>query len=431
MGRFVLYFMLLTILFHSLQLKGQEITIINNFSGSDTEAPIDNYVLGKVTQHTYIVNDYEPIQSGARAQVEQMVRYGLRSYIDNKYYSIQGRVVALDSKETFSSTASAIVRNALWIHDYDFHDKFNGFSNSVSSKAAELKTLNGFRLSEGDRTHAVPQNGAVDIYTFQRMVYDLKVAAEKEISLFLDVYMVNIGNDGSELAEKPGLLDPLDFSINGKVDNLDNLNSLKPVPLPRDIKGRKNKKDNKGTTGLDSEIVRLLEDNNRILSNYGNRFSDLQTQIDEIRSDRNLTATILREEMAALREMMKTFMVSSSRPSETAVSTGTLTATLVFEKNAHQLTSGHKAQLNRVEIDLKVDQSLLVLVTGFADKTGNTDFNAWLSEQRANAVYQYLLVRKIPEDRIVVNYLGDIESRYANPADRKVEISYIKPSVGK
>jgi hypothetical protein len=226
-------------------------------------------------------------------------------------------------------------------------------------------------------------------------------------------------------------LTELDYALPVKNDNFDKLTALKPIPMPRSLKpDKKRRKSSEPDLTFNNQIVKLLEENNKILSNYGSRFNDLQEQINDIRGERDLTTTVLREEMAALREMMQTFMLRGSDNAPSAVASGALAATLTFEKNAHQLTPGHRAQLNKVEIDLKLDKSIVVLVTGFADRTGNANFNAWISEQRANAAYNYLIERNIPSDRIVVNYLGDIDSRFANPADRKVEVSYIKPTAG-
>ncbi len=432
-GLFVRKYTLTLIAILPLCAFAQEVTIINNFSGKDGELPLENYVLSKVTQHTYVLNEYEPLQSGQRAQVEQMIRYGLRSYIDNQYFASKGKVVGIDSKESFSATAAAIVSNALWIHDYGFHEDFKSFSKSVVAKAGDLKSMNGFRIDNSSDVPSGPRNGAVDIYTFQRMVYELKASAEKEAGLFLDAHVRTDSNTAANEVEENThpILPEMEYTLPGKNENIEQLTALKPVQMPRSFKPeKKRRRSSEPDPTFNNQIVKLLEENNKILSNYGSRFNDLQEQINEIRGDRNLTTTVLREEMAALREMMQSFMLNGSRPTPTAVASGALVATLTFEKNAHQLTPGHRAQLNRVEIDLKLDKGLVVLVTGFADRTGNANFNAWISEQRANAAFDYLIERNIHRDRIVVNYLGDIDSRFANPADRKVEVSYVKPVAG-
>jgi outer membrane protein OmpA-like peptidoglycan-associated protein len=76
-------------------------------------------------------------------------------------------------------------------------------------------------------------------------------------------------------------------------------------------------------------------------------------------------------------------------------------------------------------MDLQLNNNLRAIITGFADRTGNPEFNAWISQQRAEAVKEYLIKQGISSDRLMMNFLGDAESQFANPADRKVEVVYV------
>lgn len=416
---------------------GQDVTIINNFPGQTTDAPRENFVLSKVTQHTYVVNEYIPLESGPRSQVSQMISYGLRSYIDNQYYASKGKVKALEDPVNFNAAAAAIVRNALWIHDYPFADDFKSFSKQVTDQSKDLVALNGYAIAAENRLPTPPANGKVDLYTFQRMVYDLKVGTEKEVSIFLDKKLgfSEVVYDEEESTDSgTTFLDPLDFGMDTKDDPIDALAQLKPNIDFGEGKKPKRRGRNNDQSMFSDRIVQLLEENNKILANYGYRFEDLQDQINEIRSDRVSTSEMMREEMGALRDMIRDVLagrVVAESDGSTSQRSDLTPVTIVFEKNAHALSLAHRARLNKVVMDLQLNNNLRAIITGFADRTGNPEFNAWISQQRAEAVKVYLIEQGISSDRLMMNFLGDAESQFANPADRKVEVVYVVNTAAK
>lgn len=409
---------------------GQEVTVINNFPNKDAEVNPQNYVLKKVTQHTYIVNEYEPAQSSARAQLMQMISYSLRSYTDNQYYSARNSVVALEKGDAFTTAVSGIVGNAIWIHDYSFHDDFPGFSKEVADMASRLSGLSGYSLSANRAEGLSNADKRIELYLFQRLVYDLKMAMEKEVAQFLDLKMPDASiSDGQVLTESDAntrpQLDALDVRLEPFENGQQSLAELKPQ-LPVDFgKPRKSRRKRRG--GLDPDfaerMVQLMEENNRILSNYGSRFEDLQSQIVDERSQRNEGIELVREEVRSLRDLVKTALSGTTLPEAGAGALGaSLTVEVVFERNAHQLSPAHKASLNRIDIAMKQDTGLRASITGFADRSGNPDFNAWISEQRAQAVFNYLTSLGIEGSRLDVSYVGDAASDSTNPSDRKVAV---------
>ena len=69
--------------------------------------------------------------------------------------------------------------------------------------------------------------------------------------------------------------------------------------------------------------------------------------------------------------------------------------------------------------------SLRVLITGFADKSGNPEYNVVISRKRAESVKNHLLSMGIDSSRILVSYVGDTESTTTGPADRRVEVDLL------
>ena len=77
--------------------------------------------------------------------------------------------------------------------------------------------------------------------------------------------------------------------------------------------------------------------------------------------------------------------------------------TLPFDLNSAKLTDAAKAQLDELAAKAPSAKNYLVEVQGYADPTGNFDKNLKLSQDRAEAVVQYLSVKhNIPLRRIMV-----------------------------
>ena len=408
-------------------LSAQNVTIINNYDSRDEQYDDEGLVLKNVTEHTYIINEYEPANVGEQRQVEEMISYGLRSHMDNVYQSTNGKVLALESGSQFNEAATAVVQNALWIHDENF-STFPGFSEKIESMADEIRSLNGYKTQFGDNDLREPVNGKVGLYIFQRMVYDLKKACEEEVGAYLDENFEpgqkeNLNPDGSSLQTNEYRMD----RVNKNEQKLADL-KLDPDDLFKDDDKRKKKRRRKDEQTLFNErIVQLLEENNRILSNYNTRFEDLQNQINEIREDRGANADV-RNEIAELRGMIIDLANGREIREEDGSRTRLINkemVTVFFERNQHQLNSAQRARLRSVKETLRSNPDYTAVITGYADKTGSAAMNAWISEKRATAVRDYLLAQGIPKSKLIINYLGDEQSLSPNPADRKVEVQYL------
>ena len=96
-----------------------------------------------------------------------------------------------------------------------------------------------------------------------------------------------------------------------------------------------------------------------------------------------------------------------------------------FNKNSDELSLPYRMELNEVYHLLMIDPTRKVLLTGFADISGNPEINASISRKRALAVKTYLTRKGISTSRMIVNYLGDAASNSVNPQDRKVEIAWL------
>lgn len=414
-------------------VHAQDVTIINNYNSDPAEMSQENFVLKSVTEHTYIINEYEPANTGERSRLQQMISYGLRSHVDNEMHVYDGRVEALENVLDFEIATNAIVQNAIWIHDMPFYNDFLGFSDQVMGQMSAINKVDGAEVMTGEQDRRESSNGKIGLYTFQRMVYELKKNMETEVNAFLDIHLPR--TEQKNYNDPPSnYLANQNFQLSSFDGNQQDLLEVEPeMDFPAKKENRRSRKNRKGNQGLQfsERIVELLEENNKILANYDNRFEDIQNQIDDIKTGQPKQAdTSVKSEIAELRQMIVDLSngksVQEIDGSTTSIATESLT--IVFEKNAFELSIGHQAKLNRAVGELKSHPRYTALITGYADKTGDPEFNAWISKARADSVKDYLLAKGVSDQRLILNFLGDEESDYSNPADRKVEIQFLQNS---
>ncbi|MDG5748159.1 OmpA family protein [Qipengyuania sp. XHP0207] len=104
---------------------------------------------------------------------------------------------------------------------------------------------------------------------------------------------------------------------------------------------------------------------------------------------------------------------------------------VTFATGSYQISPGFRDLLDRVAASLRQYPNSLVDVYGHTDTTGPSDVNQRLSEQRAQAVANYLISQGVASSRI--RWMGFGESRLAvqtadgvnEPLNRRVEIKII------
>lgn len=432
----------------------QQVTVLNKYPGNET-VDTESYVLKNVQQHTIIINEYEQVSHNQGNRLQEMIGFSIRSYIDRNFFISNSKIQALKSANEAMTDLTAIVRNAIWIMDFEFDQEFQGFSGRLNKLLTDLRELNGRDISPALSAAEIPKAGLVPQYAFQKAVYETKIQVEAEVEAFLKGYASEIEGDLSvEIVEpkqnpepKQAYLEPLDFELEPISENKNELAALKPEVVIGGIKDKEpahteakpeTAQSNTPETiseqqaFFNSKIIELLEDNNKILASYNDRFASMQDQIDQIKNEQLQTQKQenreIRQELAELREMVMT--VISGR--EYAEKDGSHTrkmelepVRLVFQKNEYELSYQQKVLLNQVKEGLLKNRDYRVLITGYADKSGDRDFNNWISRQRALEVKKYLAGSGIDNERLVVNYFGETRSTAPNPDDRRVEVEWL------
>ncbi len=150
--------------------------MINRFHGEPINDVPENYVLSGFKEQTIIINEYEIASNTKQSLLNQMISYGLKSFVDNNYFVENGQIRAYASALDFDENAGALVKNAIWINDLPFSELFQGFSDDVLSQASYLNELNGRRISDSSDQDFKEAND-VSLYGFQTLVFNLKESA--------------------------------------------------------------------------------------------------------------------------------------------------------------------------------------------------------------------------------------------------------------
>lgn len=90
---------------------------------------------------------------------------------------------------------------------------------------------------------------------------------------------------------------------------------------------------------------------------------------------------------------------------------------LFFDVDSYSLKDESKAELQKLEQFLKANPKLKIEVAGHTDNTGDKSKNIILSQNRAKAVYDYLLSNGIPADRLSYKGFGDAQPLASNTTE--------------
>jgi sortase system peptidoglycan-associated protein len=107
-----------------------------------------------------------------------------------------------------------------------------------------------------------------------------------------------------------------------------------------------------------------------------------------------------------------------------------------FRTNSIDIEKQYQEYLKDLAKTLNTTPNLEIEVAGFADRTGDEDFNMLLSDQRAKQVKEFLIEQGIEEDRITTLAHGETQPLHAdenlenNFFDRRVSIFIMPIEIG-
>ena len=86
-----------------------------------------------------------------------------------------------------------------------------------------------------------------------------------------------------------------------------------------------------------------------------------------------------------------------------------------------------EAEQKMVDIAKIVPSGSRIVLKGYTDASGNSDYNKWLSEKRAKEVASLLIQNGVPEEQIQIEFYGEEKASQLPEAvnsylERRVEV---------
>lgn len=428
----------------------QQTTIINRVT---TDTTGKGLVPTRTTEHRVIINYYEPANSGQMDQFQELVSSYLNLYID-QCTVLKGEDVQLKkSKKETLRELNQIVSGVLDFYEYQQLKDFKGFSKLVENKLDGIDKLDFSKTSFAAGASSDEDKKRMQQYYLQKELSDLKLLLNLEIGVHGDKNLlifssseetiIDSGSKEKILAEyndyDPGKpLSPIKVKLSDEslaLISFKDTSSLDTEPTGPAT----------GTMAGDefsAQVLKLLQANNDKLDGMQKQIDDLrseqvrlwQSQQDEKNLAMQKQIDDLRQMVFALVQMNSGDAVAASSNSSTlpekygpaVVMNVPKSMNIYFEKSSTSLNATSKLGLNEVVDILARDQSIKLIITGYADKSGNETQNLLISQQRANAVKKFLTESGLGADRFITKYFGDRDSQTVNPGDRKVVVEFVR-----
>lgn len=430
----------------------QQVTIINNY-GDTTGTSEQGLKLRSSSSHTIVINYYEPAGEDEIDRLEELIGQSLNFYLDQVIDLKEEEIRFRKPRNQVLQDMNDMVKDAVKYYQFKELKAFDGFSERVRMKLEDLEGKE-WRRSDFFVRDADPATKKQMIYYFvQKELNDLKLLANTEVGNYSNENLLAL----AETAIKE-LDDKADEALIRELQNFQTNDLLQPLELDFStatvtllasedefILPPKYQAPVKPIAAdeFSERILALLEQNNQ-------RMDRIETEMRDIRSEQELQRIArdqsMQLQMEQLRLMMSELLKRPSGEGPTGtwnppIDTGKTDGTekgdgtvynlpdkvnLKFALASAELDLSSKLMLNEIIGFMAYDRSLNILITGYADRLGNAASNLELSKRRASKVRDYLMAQGIPSNRIVMNFFGDADSRYENPDDRKVEVTFMR-----
>lgn len=401
-----------------------------------TDGQGENYRLNDNTKYTFVVN-YSSTETSTEDQVAELIGHAIAVYIDNSYTIGSTKLVFAYEPSAMLDELNSLANQGLTI--FQIQHKFSGFSTSVLTKLNSLDQLS-WNSSEYELLGDTPEEQKETLlFLLSAEIFDLKKTCQSEVSDFLKgldnidipeewTQKFDIEESSAIAYQSDDFIQPMEFTFDESLsfEELEN----EPVLTKSFTKEfeKENKKKVRRKDQFSRDVLALLQQNSEQLIAIQRDLLDFRkenAERDQVIQDENI------EQIAKLQKQideLKDYIYSDNKkPKDLHIYENAVDKALViyFDKNSKFLDEKYKLALNSILSVLIRDPSLKIMITGFADKSGDPDYNAYLSRERAKEVRNYLYIKGIPKKRMLMNYLGDISSASENPNDRRVEIEFI------
>jgi outer membrane protein OmpA-like peptidoglycan-associated protein len=434
------------LLSHSALLQAQKTTVVHHYPVDTTGLSEGKIIPARTEEHRIVINYYDHADRVHLDQFQQLISSYLSLYIERCAYIDQGDVKLHDSKKETMRKLNGIVKGALEFYAYESLKDFKGFSPMVEQKLQAIAMLDfsEIEFSSGNDDEAAEQRMRLNY--LDKELSDLKLLVNMEVGIYGTENLMVVKGSEEIMIDHGAHQQLLDQYLGGE-----KMTPLEPirVELERgqlatiDMTDQSRLALEESTTGYaaNERILQLLESNNA-------KLDGMQQQIDVLRSEqlklwqqqqdeKNLT---MQKQIDDLREMVfalvkmnsgdaiadgsNTLLPPDNRNASIANVPGSMN--VYFAKGSTKLDAGSVLSLNEVVDILGRTPQLKLMVTGFADRSGDPARNLVLSQQRAGAVKEFLVDSGLNADRFITKYYGDRDSQQESSNDRRVMVEFVR-----
>jgi outer membrane protein OmpA-like peptidoglycan-associated protein len=94
-----------------------------------------------------------------------------------------------------------------------------------------------------------------------------------------------------------------------------------------------------------------------------------------------------------------------------------------YETNVFKLDADQIKRLNNLINVYKQNDDFKIMISGYADGSGNSEYNRKLTDRRIGEIISYMISQGVDKERIYSISYGDQKSSESeNPQDRRVEV---------
>lgn len=404
--------------------------------GTTTDGLEENYRIKDNNQYTFVVN-YSSSEESSETQVAGLIAHAIAVYIDKSYQVGENKLIFAYEPVKMMEELNSLANQGLSI--FQIQHRFSSFSSEVQSKLNSLDELS-WTKAEYELLGDTPEEQKETLtYLLSSEIFNLKNTCKSEISVFLnEIESLEIPEEWtSKLSEETNstmayasedFMEPIEFTFDQPLSTteLDSEPILSKNIMKDFEKGKKKKRN--GKDQFSQDVLALLQQNSEQLISIKRDILDFRKENAErdqkIEKENTQQIVTLQKQIDELKNYI---YADNKKPKNLHVYENTLDEVLViyFNKNSKDLSEKYKLELNTILSTLLKNPTFKIMITGFADKSGDPDYNAYLSKERAKEVRNYLYIKGIPKKRMLTNYLGDISSASENANDRRVEIEFI------
>jgi outer membrane protein OmpA-like peptidoglycan-associated protein len=419
--------------------------------GDTTGKGIEGFRLAQSSEQKIVINYYEPIEENELDRLEELIAASLSFYIDHSIVRDQNQYTFKKPRKQLLKDMNDIVENALRFYEFKEIKAFDGFSAQIEDELIRLEQEDFSKLSWAKTSYDTQRLNKLAHEHVQKELRALKDMAIAEVAHFSDENLVSLSGSDTTYTDTrtteeiiadltaydaEALLPIKTYSDDGSSFTVLSVEDNTRLPSL----------ENSGPFNNDlfmQQMLEMMQLNNvemRAMREEFNEFRDdqlamwkesenknnenLQAQIDDLKE---MVVDIIRHEAGDDALVSTDPVIVKPNPSNTGGYPANLPrfVNVYFSSGSTQLNAASLLSLNEIVDLLARNPQLNIIITGYADSSGDEMKNLLLSQERSRAVKKFLSQSGLEESRFITKFLGEKDAIESNQLDRRVSLEFV------